>query len=142
MITDEQRLALTQAAFDVRAKAYAPYSNFPVGAAVLLEDGTTVGGNNQENRAFPAGLCAERVAIFSAAAQHQDQTIQAVAIHANLNGDISPCGSCRQVILEYEEKQSKNIAIYLMNGKGEIRHFDSAASLLPFAFRFNEFEKK
>jgi cytidine deaminase len=122
--------------------AYSPYSNFPAGAVVLLEDGTIVGGNNQENRAFPAGLCAERVAIFSAAAQNKDKLISAVAIHANVSAEISPCGSCRQVILEYEEKQSKAIQIYLINGKDEVRLFDSAANLLPFAFRFNNFEKK
>jgi len=124
------------------AQAYAPYSNFPVGSAVLLDNGQEVGGNNQENRAFPAGLCAERVALFSAAANYPQEHILAIAIYVNQQDQISPCGSCRQVLLEYEERQKKQIEVFLMNGRGEVRYFEGISALLPFAFTFDQFQTK
>lgn len=119
--------------------AYAPYSNFKVGSSVLLKNGKVVGGSNQENRAFPSGLCAERVALFSASAQNPNEEILAIAVYVDIQDQISPCGSCRQVMLEYEEKQGKPIVLLLMNGKGEVRRFNAASDLLPFGFKFNNF---
>jgi len=133
---------LTAQAKKMASQAYAPYSNFPVGAAVLLDNGKEVYGSNQENRAFPSGLCAERVALFSAAANFPSQKILAVAIYAETKKQISPCGSCRQVMLEYEEKQGQNIEIMLMNASGEVRYFDGTSKLLPFGFKFDNFQSK
>ncbi|MAY82861.1 MAG: cytidine deaminase [Flavobacteriales bacterium] len=127
---------------EMAEQAYAPYSNFPVGAAVLLDNGKEVGGSNQENRAFPSGLCAERVALFSAGANFPKQKILAIAIYANTEEQISPCGSCRQVMLEYEEKQGKDIEVLLMNSKGEVRYFDKSSHLLPLGFKFDNFQSK
>lgn len=124
------------------AQAYAPYSNFPVGAAVLLDNGKEIYGNNQENRAFPSGLCAERVALFSAGANHPDQKILAIAIYAATDDQIAPCGSCRQVMLEYEQKQGADIDVFLMNGKGEVRYFKGISHLLPLGFKFDSFQKQ
>lgn len=126
---------------EMSVNAYAPYSKFKVGAAVLLENGTTVGGNNQENGAYPAGLCAERVAIFAASAQNEDAKFKAIAVYAEMDGQISPCGSCRQVVMEYEQKQGFPIIWLLMNKAGEVRKMDTTSSLLPFAFKFDHFNK-
>ena len=131
---------LLEKAKSMSAQAYAPYSNFPVGAAVLLDNGQEVYGSNQENRAFPSGLCAERVALFSAGANYPNQRILAIAIYAPIDEPISPCGSCRQVMLEYEEKQKENIEVFLMNRKGEVRYFSGVSPLLPFGFKFDRFE--
>ncbi len=120
--------------------AYAPYSNFKVGAAVLLSDGSVVGGNNQENRAFPSGLCAERVAVFAASSSHPNKEIKKVAVYSDGNDLISPCGSCRQALLEYEEKQGQSIELYLINSGNRVRKFNSISELLPFAFKFNNFK--
>ena len=127
---------------EMAAKAYAPYSNFSVGAAVLLDNGKEIYGSNQENRAFPSGLCAERVALFSAGANHPAQKTIAIAIYADTEDQISPCGACRQVMLEYEVKQGKQIEIFLMNGKGEVRYFKGISNLLPFGFKFDKFHSK
>ena len=94
--------------------AYSPYSKFSVGAALLLENGVTVIGSNQENAAYPSGLCAERVALFNAATNHPGIKINKIAITARKQNtkqyiDVSPCGSCRQVMLEYEELQNQNL---------------------------------
>ena len=97
---------LLQAALDSASKAYAPYSRFRVGAAILLEDGSVVCGNNQENASYPQGMCAERVALFSASAQFPEKRIIALALVAESSEmPLSPCGGCRQVLLEYEQKQ-------------------------------------
>ena len=123
--------------------AYAPYSRFQVGCAILLENETIFLGNNQENVAYPSGLCAERVAIFAAHAQFPDQKIKAIAIFANaldfdLQRPISPCGACRQVLLEYQKLQiDQPIALY-MQGKNTGILVSTIEDLLPFAF----FEEK
>ncbi len=119
-------------------QAYAPYSEFQVGAAVLLANGTIVGGNNQENAAYPSGICAERVAIFAANSQYPTQAVKAVAIAAYTDGSflqkpISPCGSCRQVLLETENRFSSPIDI-LLYGEKEIYLIKKAALLLPLNF--------
>jgi cytidine deaminase len=119
-------------------KAYAPYSKFRVGASVLLTNGKIFTGNNQENAAYPVSLCAERVALFSAKAQYPDEGILAIAVFAknqedNLKKAVSPCGSCRQAIAEYET-ESKPIDLILAAKEGEILVFKGISSLLPFSF--------
>jgi cytidine deaminase len=119
--------------------AYAPYSKFHVGAAVLLENGKIVTGNNQENAAYPSGLCAERVAIFYASAQFPKVAIKAVAVAVKaentvIDEPLSPCGGCRQVIAEYETKFEKPIRIIMSGEKGPVYIAKSIESLLPLMF--------
>jgi cytidine deaminase len=123
---------------DACSRAYAPYSQFQVGAAVALADGTIVTGTNQENVAFPSGLCAERTALFYANSQYPEQAVQVLAIAAYTQGDfierpISPCGACRQVILETEKRYGNPIKI-LLYGKTEIYIIEGISDLLPLAF--------
>jgi cytidine deaminase len=120
-------------------RAYAPYSQFHVGAAILLENGTMVEGNNQENAAYPSGLCAERVAIFSVGANFPNQPIRAIAITASSATYVSvepvtPCGACRQSMLEYELKQNTPIAVYLVSPSDEVIVIPSVSQLLPLHF--------
>lgn len=120
--------------------AYAPYSKFHVGAAVLLENGVIVRGSNQENAAYPSGLCAERVALFAAGAQHPGNKIVAIAITAYPEGKkipavpISPCGDCRQVMAEYELRYDHKIRLIMEGGNGTYIISDRVAQLLPFLF--------
>ena len=119
--------------------AYAPYSQFRVGAALLLENGEIILGTNQENAAFPSGLCAERVALYQAASNFPDIKISAIAItaHSDKTGQsspITPCGSCRQSIAEYENKQESPIALYFEGESGKIYKSDSLNNLLPLIF--------
>src|SRR5690554_298797 len=131
---------LLNSAVEAATGAYAPYSKFRVGAAVLLSNKTIVRGSNQENAAYPSGLCAERVALFSAAANYPKETMNSLAIYSPdlKSGEevFSPCGACRQVMSEYEIKQFADIRILIMNSNGGIWLIDRAQSLLPFAFRF------
>lgn len=120
-------------------KAYAPYSEFNVGSAVLLDNGSIIGGNNQENAAYPSGLCAERVALFYANAQFPQEKVKAIAIAAFTNGTftenpISPCGACRQVLLETENRFNNNIAV-LLYGQKEIYLIKRVSDLLPISFK-------
>jgi len=126
--------------------AYAPYSQFSVGAALLLDNGVVVTGNNQENVAFPSGLCAERVAIFSAGANYPDAAIKTIAITCKskqflVDQPLSPCGACRQSMSEYEIRHHKNIRILLQGEQGKIRIINSIADLLPFMFKAEELKK-
>ena len=126
-------------AIEIRKNAYAPYSKFRVGAAILLENGKTVVGSNQENAAYPSGLCAERVAIFQAGAIYPNIKMLTLAITAasDTNPTVSPippCGGCRQAIAEYEFKQETPIEIYFMVEKGEVYKSNSIANLLPLSF--------
>lgn len=130
---------LMNSAIAIRKKAYAPYSKFRVGAAILLDNGEIILGSNQENAAYPSGLCAERVAIFYAGANYPDAKILKIAISAtsdvNVNKTpIPPCGSCRQSIAEYESKQESPIEMYFMGEIGAIYKSDSLKNLLPFSF--------
>lgn len=130
---------LMKTAVEARENAYAPYSNFKVGAAILLEDNQVVTGNNQENAAYPSGLCAERVAIFHASAMYPDKKISTIALTARSENKIlriptPPCGACRQVIAEYEIKQDQPITIYFMAEKGKVIKVDSIKALLPLVF--------
>lgn len=130
---------LLQKAFEAKKKAYAPYSNFSVGASLLLENGNVVQGNNQENAAYPSGICAERVAIWNAASKFPNIKIQKIFICASsknrtVDEPVAPCGACRQTILEYETKQGKNIEIFFTGESGKIIKSNSMNDLLPFAF--------
>ncbi len=131
--------SLMTEAIEIRKKAYAPYSQFRVGAAILLDNGKIVLGSNQENAAYPSGLCAERVAIFFAGANYPEAKILKIAISATSDisvntAPIPPCGSCRQSISEYESKQESPIEMYFMGEIGEIYKSDSLKNLLPFTF--------
>jgi cytidine deaminase len=126
-------------AVEIRKKAYAPYSQFRVGAALLLDNGKIVLGSNQENAAYPSGLCAERVAIFYAGSMYPEAKILKIAITAasdtnQTKAPIPPCGSCRQSIAEYEIKQETPIEIYFMGEIGSIYQSASLKNLLPFMF--------
>lgn len=136
---DETEKKLYDAAKSIRDKAYAVYSNFSVGCAVLLENGEIITGNNQENAAFPSGLCAERTAIFWIGANFPDMKIKKLFVigaptDAVSSTPIPPCGACRQSILEYEAKQEENIEIYFASLDGEILKTESIRDLLPFSF--------
>jgi cytidine deaminase len=125
------------------AMAYAPYSNFYVGAAVLLENGLTVTGNNQENAAYPSGLCAERVAVFHASSQHPGVKIKAVAISVKskekiISRPVSPCGACRQSLSEYEVRFASPIRVIMAGEKGEVYISESISNLLPLTFTSND----
>lgn len=118
--------------------AYAPYSKFNVGAAVLLSNGEIIKGTNQENAAYPSGLCAERVAIFYANSKYPDVPVKAIAVSAYTNDEfienpIPPCGSCRQVIVETETRFKTPIKIYLVSKK-RITVINDAKTLLPLNF--------
>jgi cytidine deaminase len=130
---------LMKKAIEARQKAYAPYSNFTVGAAILLENNEIVTGNNQENASYPSGLCAERTAIYFAGSQFPNVKIIRMAITAGskikqTTEPIPPCGACRQAISEYEVKQNVPIEIYFMGETGKIVKSNSLANLLPLIF--------
>lgn len=130
--------ALMNAAREATARSYAPYSRFSVGAAAQLADGTVVTGTNQENAAYPSGLCAERTTLFYANSQHPDQPVVTLAIAARTEKDfidmpIPPCGACRQVILETEKRYKQPIRI-LLYGKKCIYEVRSVGDLLPLSF--------
>ena len=124
---------------EARESAYAPYSNFRVGVAIRLESGEIVIGNNQENAAYPSGLCAERVAIFYVGAAYPNEKIVEIAITARsqnqiLDQPIGPCGACRQSMLEYEQKQNSSIPVYFTGETGSIIKVESIKDFLPFGF--------
>jgi cytidine deaminase len=130
---------LMERAFEVRDAAYAPYSSFKVGAALLLENDEVVIGSNQENASYPSGLCAERTAIFYAGARYPDVRIKRMALSArSLNHrtvtPIPPCGACRQSIAEYEVKQENPIEIFFMGESGKVVRSGSLKELLPLIF--------
>ncbi len=134
----EQEQKLINGAISATSKSYSPYSNFAVGAALLLSNGTEIHGANQENAAFPVGLCAERSAIFAAQSTQPDQPITTIAIAAR-NGygftknPIVPCGSCRQVLLEMEDRYKKPIRILLYGTEG-VYVINSVKDILPLQF--------
>ena len=138
---------LIDAAKEATFNAYAPYSEFYVGAALLLENGQIITGNNQENAAYPSGLCAERTAVFYANAQYPNQKIEALAIAAFNNGDFtlditSPCGSCRQVLLEVESRYNSDVKILMYNRKDEVYVAESMNSLMPLSFDKKSLDSK
>ncbi|MCO4821132.1 MAG: cytidine deaminase [Flavobacteriaceae bacterium] len=130
---------LMKRAEEARQKAYAPYSKFMVGAALLLDNGEVINGSNQENASYPSGLCAERTAIYYAGAQFPNAKILKMAIIAGSKihptvKPIPPCGACRQAIAEYEVKQEQPIEIYFMGATGKVAKSNSLANLLPLVF--------
>jgi cytidine deaminase len=127
-------------------KAYAPYSEFFVGAAVLLENGEIITGSNQENGAYPSGLCAERVAVFAASAMFPGVPMKVIAVSAKtdrlkMEEPVSPCGACRQVLLEYEILQKKPIRVLLSKEDGKIIILEKVNYLLPLSFSGNGLKK-
>jgi cytidine deaminase len=135
----DEHLALVEKAYESMERAYAPYSKFKVGAAAKLSNGTVVLGNNQENIAYPSGLCAERVALFYAGANFPNEEVDVIVIVARgeLMPDkqlLSPCGSCRQVMLETENRQSKPMKVILVNQDERTMIINSVQHLLPFGF--------
>ncbi len=134
----ESQAGLVRQAIEAARKAYAPYSGYFVGAAVQLANGETVTGNNQENAAYPSGLCAERVAIFSAGSQHPDVVVTSLAIAAIRDGviqeePVSPCGGCRQVLCEKEAHGGSPIEMILYGSK-RIQVLRQTIDLLPLPF--------
>lgn len=133
--TDQDLMTSTM---EATTRSYAPYSKFSVGAAALLANGIVVTGTNQENAAYPSGLCAERTTLFYANSQYPDQPVLTLAIAARTEKDfidlpIPPCGACRQVILETEKRYKQPIRI-LLYGKKEIYEVKSIGDLLPLSF--------
>lgn len=134
---------LMDKAVEARKKAYAPYSKFHVGAAILLDNNVIITGSNQENASYPSGLCAERTAIYYAGSQYPHAKILKMAISAGSlkkqsRKPIPPCGACRQAIAEYEIKQEAPIEIFFMGETGAIAKSNSLSNLLPFAFDKSE----
>jgi cytidine deaminase len=130
---------LLDKAVEAMHSAYAPYSHFKVGAAIQLENGLIQLGNNQENAAYPSGLCAERVAIYAAGANHPEVAILKIAITAgseNFPSDhpVAPCGACRQSMLEYELKQERPIAVIMRGRTGKVYRVEGIRPLLPIFF--------
>ena len=130
---------LINKAAEAREKAYAPYSQFLVGAALELENGEIILGNNQENASYPAGLCAERTAIYYAGAEFPNQKILRMAIVAGSTKNpttkpIPPCGACRQALSEYEVKQNSEMELYFMGTSGQIAFSKSVENILPWVF--------
>ena len=135
----KEDLSILNAAREATQRAYAPYSNFFVGAAVQLKNGEVVLGSNQENAAYPSGLCAERVAVFAASTQYPNEIIETIALAAiPKDADefipISPCGACRQVMLEYEGKQEQPIRMIMEGENKSVYIIHSIADLLPLKF--------
>ncbi len=134
-------LRLVEQAKEATANAWAPYSQFRVGAALELENGIVITGNNQENIAFPSGLCAERVALFYAGSQHPGIAVKRIALAAYADGrfvekPVYPCGDCRQVLLEHENRVKQHVEV-IMYGKNETKVVKSVADLLPLPFDYN-----
>lgn len=135
---DEQ--ALLDAALKATDKAYVPYSHFHVGCALLLDDGEVILGNNQENVAFPSSLCAERTALYFCGSQGKAGKIRKIAIRARsekkeIDRPVTPCGACRQVMLEYERIAQEDVVVLMQGASGEVLRVDGVAkTLLPFSF--------
>lgn len=144
---DERELAVDAAAdaellrqaHEATDNSYVPYSKFHVGAAVRLANGDIVKGNNIENAAYPSGLCAERVALFSAQAQYPDVPVEALAITArseitDVTDPVAPCGACRQVMVETEQRSGCPMRIICQGHTGKVFVFDGVETLMPFIF--------
>ena len=144
---DDVSKDLLSSAQQCMQKAYAVYSGFYVGAALLLDNGEVITGNNQENIAFPSSMCAERVALYFCKANFPNAKVMKIAIAARssegvLYDSITPCGACRQVMSEYERIQNENMQVILKAEAGEILVFDSVTNLLPLAFESETINRK
>ena len=138
-LSDEEQQLVSNAKSAFKT-AYAPYSGFLVGSSVLLENGAIINGSNQENAAYPSGLCAERVALFYAGARYPEIKVKTIAVSVlsknfEINDVISPCGACRQVMAEYEDKQEQSIKIILHSPTDEVLIANTVEDLLPFMFK-------
>ena len=143
---DSEEKELISNAKSAFTTAYAPYSGFLVGASVLLDNGEIVNGSNQENVAYPSGLCAERVAIFYAGAKFPEAKIKTIAVSVvsksfKVTDVISPCGACRQVMAEYEEKQEQPIKVILHSPNNNVLISNTVQDLLPFMFKSPHLKK-
>ncbi len=141
-----EEVSLINQAKEAIKTSYSPYSKFAVGAAVKLANGQVVLGSNQENAAYPSGLCAERVALFAAAAQFPGVAIDSIAITVespehDTVGPIAPCGACRQVMIEYEHLHNSPMKVIMCGEQGSIVSVDKASSLLPFDFHADQLKK-
>ena len=142
-IKDQELIANAKQAF---VSAYAPYSGFLVGASILLNDGQVINGSNQENVAYPSGLCAERVAMFYVGSKFPDIKIRTIAVSVfsksfEVTDVISPCGACRQVMAEYEEKQGQPIKVILHSPNDQVLIANKVQDLLPFMFKSPQLKK-
>ena len=140
---DQELIANAKKAF---VTAYVPYSGFLVGASILLENGEIINGSNQENVAYPSGLCAERVAMFYAGANFPDIKIKTIAVSVfsksfEVTDVISPCGACRQVMAEYEDKQEQSIKVILHSPTDQVLIANKVQDLLPFMFKSPHLKK-
>lgn len=138
--------SLLMSAIESVDKAYAPYSQYYVGAALKLKNGEVIQGNNQENVAYPSGLCAERIAIFYASSKYPEMEVESIAITAKarnfkIKEVVAPCGACRQVLAEYEMKQDKPIRIILQGDGGKVIILKSIEDILPLMFHAEELKK-
>ena len=141
-LTEQDAWLLTEAR-SVTEQAYAPYSKFHVAAVAILENGEIVAGTNQENASYPVGICAERVLLGSVATLHPNIPVKSIAISYNseeVKSDhpISPCGMCRQALLEYESRTKHPIRLILSGQEGKVFIIKTASFLLPFAFTSEE----
>ncbi|MCF8217883.1 MAG: cytidine deaminase [Bacteroidales bacterium] len=135
-VEDQKLLAMAK---ESAKTSYAPYSGYHVGAALRLDNGEIIKGSNQENVAYPNGLCAERVAAFYASSNYPGIAFETIAVTAQsddfeINDPVTPCGSCRQVLSEYENKAEKPIRIIMQGASGKIILVNSVQNLLPFTF--------
>lgn len=138
---DDNLKLLSEKAVEIIDNSYAPYSKFNVGAAVLLDNGEIITGTNQENAAYPSGLCAERTAIFYANSKYPNVSVKAIAVAAKKDGElisqaVPPCGACRQVMLETETRYKTDMKL-IMVSKNSVLTIDNAKSLLPLSFTSN-----
>lgn len=143
---DKADAALLNTARKAAGDAYAPYSKFYVGAAAMLNNGKTVVGTNQENAAYPVGICAERVLLSSVSSQFPNEPVKTMAISyksENVQSDhpISPCGICRQTLVEYEERTKTPIRLILSGSAGEVFIIETAKQLLPLSFTSSDLVK-
>jgi cytidine deaminase len=143
---NEADVTLLKAARAETANAYAPYSNFLVGAVAKLQNGETVSGTNQENASYPVGICAERVLLSVASVLHNNIPIDTIAIsYHNTNGEsntpVSPCGMCRQALREYEQRTGEPIRLILAGMNGPVYVIEKATQLLPFSFSGDDLKK-
>lgn len=142
--SDKELMELAEHAIN---DAYAAYSHYRVGAALRLTNGKIITGNNQENAAYPSGLCAERVAIFYAKSQYPDENVEAIAISARadhfcIDDAVAPCGACRQVLAEYQNQQENPMRVIMKGEKGPVVAVKSINDLLPLMFHAEELKRK
>lgn len=141
----EQLQQLVAAAEDASVKAYAPYSGFKVGAALLLADGTVITGSNHENASYPVGICAERAALAALDMEDKSRKVMAIAVtyqpgpHTH-NGPVAPCGMCRQAIAEVQQWQGQPIAVYMHGPDDQVICLADSTQLLPFTFGGNDLD--